>query len=224
MIRSIVVSLLLFGSTLAQAATVLVLGDSLSAGFGLRAEQAWPALLQRKLDALPGKHTVINASVSGETTAGGRARLPQALQAHAPDVVVIELGANDGLRGLPVGLMRDNLLAMTDAAEAAGAKVVLVGMRLPPNYGPLYTRQFQKTFADVAETRGLAYVPFLLDGFAEDRSLFQEDGMHPTAAAQPRIVDTVWPALKPLLTAAAVTPQPTRSAGAPAAKRPMTAD
>lgn len=219
-----VVSLLLFASTLAQAATVLVLGDSLSAGFGLRAEQAWPTLLQHKLDALPGKHTVINASVSGETTAGGRARLPQALQAHAPDVVVIELGANDGLRGLPVKLMRDNLLAMTDAAEAAGARVLLVGMRLPPNYGPLYTRQFQKTFADVAKARGLAYVPFLLDGFAEDRSLFQADGMHPTAVAQPRIVETVWPALKPLLTAAPAKPQPTRSAGAPAVKRPMTAD
>ncbi|HPR08128.1 MAG TPA: arylesterase [Denitromonas sp.] len=189
-------------TTLAQAATVLVLGDSLSAGFGLRADQAWPAHLQRKLDALPGKHTVINASVSGETTAGGRARLPQAIAAHAPDVVVIELGANDGLRGLPVTLMRENLLAMVDAAEAAGAKVVLVGMRLPPNYGPVYTRLFQNTFADVAKMRELAFVPFLLDGFAEERALFQPDGMHPTADAQPRIVETMWPALKPLLPAA----------------------
>ena len=186
-------------TTLAQAATVLVLGDSLSAGFGLRAEQAWPAHLQRKLDALPGKHTVINASVSGETTAGGRARLPQAMAAHAPDVVIIELGANDGLRGLPVQLMRDNLLAMVDTAEAAGAKVVLVGMRLPPNYGPVYTRLFQNTFAEVAKTRDLAFVPFLLDGFAEDRRLFQADGVHPTAEAQPQILETVWPALKPLL-------------------------
>ncbi|TVO65754.1 arylesterase [Denitromonas ohlonensis] len=202
MIRSIIGLLLVLTATLAQAATVLVLGDSLSAGFGLSADQAWPAHLQRKLDALPGKHTVINASVSGETTAGGRARLPQALEAHAPNVVVIELGANDGLRGLPVKLMRENLLAMVDAAEAAGAKVVLVGMRLPPNYGPVYTRLFQNTFAEVAKTRHLAFVPFLLDGFAEDRALFQADGMHPTADAQPRIVDTMWPALKPLLPAA----------------------
>ncbi|MCZ4305779.1 arylesterase [Zoogloeaceae bacterium G21618-S1] len=202
MVRSIIGLLLVMSTTLAQAATVLVLGDSLSAGFGLRAEQAWPAHLQRKLDALPGKHTVINASVSGETTAGGRARLPQAIEAHSPDVVIIELGANDGLRGLPVKLMRDNLLAMVDAAEAAGAKVVLVGMRLPPNYGPVYTRLFQNTFADVAKMRELAFVPFLLDGFAEERALFQPDGMHPTADAQPRIVETMWPALKPLLPAA----------------------
>ncbi|MCP5220380.1 MAG: arylesterase [Zoogloeaceae bacterium] len=202
MVRSIIGLLLVMSTTLAQAATVLVLGDSLSAGFGLRADQAWPAHLQRKLDALPGKHTVINASVSGETTAGGRARLPQAIAAHAPDVVVIELGANDGLRGLPVTLMRENLLAMVDAAEAAGAKVVLVGMRLPPNYGPVYTRLFQNTFADVAKMRELAFVPFLLDGFAEERALFQPDGMHPTADAQPRIVETMWPALKPLLPAA----------------------
>ena len=194
-----------FLAAAAQAATVLVMGDSLSAGYGLRAEQSWPAHLQRRLDTLPGKHTVINASVSGETTAGGRARLPQAISAHEPDVVVIELGANDGLRGLPIRLMRENLGAMVDAAEARGARVVLVGMRLPPNYGAAYNRQFQKAFADLARVRKLAFVPFLLDGFAEDRSMFQSDGIHPTAEAQPRMLDTVWPAIEPLIQPAAVT-------------------
>ena len=186
-------------SGLTHAATVLVWGDSLSAGFGLAADQAWPAHLARKLNADSPQHTVINASVSGETTAGGRSRLPQALAAHAPDVVVIELGANDGLRGLPLKLMRANLLAMIDAAQAANARVVLVGMQLPPNYGPLYGRQFAAVFAEVAEARAVAFVPFLLEGFADDRTMFLNDGLHPAAAAQPRIVDTVWPALAPLL-------------------------
>ena len=186
-------------SGLSHAATVLVWGDSLSAGFGLAADQAWPAHLARKLNADSTEHTVINASVSGETTAGGRSRLPQALAAHAPDVVVIELGANDGLRGLPLQLMRANLLAMIDAAEAANARVVLVGMRLPPNYGPLYGRQFAAVFAEVAKARAVAFVPFLLEGFADDRAMFLNDGLHPAAEAQPRIVDTVWPALAPLL-------------------------
>ncbi|MCB1937964.1 MAG: arylesterase [Rhodocyclaceae bacterium] len=199
MARSIGFLLLLVFSGLSHAATVLVWGDSLSAGFGLAADQAWPAHLARKLNADSTEHTVINASVSGETTAGGRSRLPQALAAHAPDVVVIELGANDGLRGLPLHLMRANLLAMIDAAQAANAQVVLVGMRLPPNYGPLYGRQFAAVFADVAEARAVAFVPFLLDGFADDRAMFLNDGLHPSAAAQPRIVDTVWPALAPLV-------------------------
>ncbi len=186
-------------SALAQAATVLVLGDSLSAGYGLRAEDAWPAHLQRKLESLPGEHRVINASVSGETTAGGRSRLPHALETHSPDIVVIELGANDGLRGLPLATMQANLLAMIDAAQSAQVAVVLIGMQLPPNYGPNYANKFHEVFARVAESRDVPFVPFLLDGFAADREMFQNDGIHPTAAAQPRILENVWPALAPLL-------------------------
>ena len=186
-------------SALAQAATVLVLGDSLSAGYGLRAEDAWPAHLQRKLESLPGGHRVINASVSGETTAGGRSRLPHALETHSPDIVVIELGANDGLRGLPLATMQANLLAMIDAAQSAQVAVVLIGMQLPPNYGPNYANKFHEVFARVAESRDVPFVPFLLDGFAADREMFQNDGIHPTAAAQPRILENVWPALAPLL-------------------------
>ena len=186
-------------SALAQAATVLVLGDSLSAGYGLRAEEAWPAHLQRKLESLPGEHRVINASVSGETTAGGRSRLPHALETHSPDVLVIELGANDGLRGLPLATMQDNLHAMINAAQAAKVAVVLVGMQLPPNYGPNYANKFREVFAGVAEARDVPFVPFLLEGFGADREMFQNDGIHPTAAAQPRILDNVWPALAPLL-------------------------
>ena len=186
-------------SALAQAATVLVLGDSLSAGYGLRAEDAWPAHLQRKLESLSGEHRVINASVSGETTAGGRSRLPHALETHSPDIVVIELGANDGLRGLPLATMQANLLAMIDAAQSAQVAVVLIGMQLPPNYGPNYANKFHEVFARVAESRDVPFVPFLLDGFAADREMFQNDGIHPTAAAQPRILENVWPALAPLL-------------------------
>lgn len=186
-------------SALAQAATVLVLGDSLSAGYGLRAEEAWPAHLQRRLETLPGEHRVVNASVSGETTAGGRSRLPQALETHSPDVLVIELGANDGLRGLPLATLQENLNAMIDAAQAANVSIMLVGMQLPPNYGPNYANKFREVFAGVAEARDVPFVPFLLEGFAADRDMFQNDGIHPTAAAQPRILDNVWPTLAPLL-------------------------
>lgn len=192
-------------SVLAQAATVLVLGDSLSAGYGLPAEEAWPAHLQRKLETLPGEHRVVNASVSGETTAGGRSRLPQALEIHSPDVLVIELGANDGLRGLPLATMQANLLAMIDAAQAANVAVVLLGMQLPPNYGSNYADKFREVFAGVAEARDVPLVPFLLEGFAADRDMFQNDGIHPTAAAQPRILENVWPTLAPLIDTAHAT-------------------
>jgi len=184
----------------ASAAGVLVWGDSLSAGYGLKASESWPALLQSRLAGLGLDTKVINASVSGETSAGGRSRLPEALARNKPAVVVVALGANDGLRGLPLGMMRDNLLAMVDAAREAGAKVVLVGMRLPPNYGPAYTTKFQNTFNEVATDRKVPLVPFLLAGIATDPALFQADGIHPVAAAQGRLLDNVWPALKPLLT------------------------
>ncbi|MBS0545731.1 MAG: arylesterase [Proteobacteria bacterium] len=194
--------LLLFAGA-APAASILVWGDSLSAGYGLKPGEAWPTLLQTRLAHEGFRHQVVNASVSGETSAGGRSRLPAALAEHKPDILILELGANDGLRGLKPDLLADNLRAMITAAQQAGARVLLVGMRMPPNYGPAYTRRFADTFADVARTQKVALVPFLMDGFADRPELFQADGIHPTAQAQPLIVDTVWQGLKPLLPPAA---------------------
>ena len=190
---------LLLASASAFAGTVLVWGDSLSAGYGLRPQQAWPSLLEKKIADARLPHTVINASISGETTAGGRSRLPAALQTHRPSLVVIELGANDGLRGLPVAAMSTNLQAMIDASRQAGAKVLLIGMRMPPDYGPDYTARFEKAFQDLARANKLRLVPFMMEGFADQRAYFQQDGIHPVADAQPLILDTIWRELKPLL-------------------------
>ncbi|UCV13486.1 arylesterase [Quatrionicoccus australiensis] len=190
---------LLFSTLPAQAAkTVLVMGDSLSAGYGIRPEQAWPALLDKRLAEKRLDYSVANLSISGETTAGGRARFAAALRQYQPAVVVIALGANDGLRGLQLVQMRDNLSAMTAAAQATGARVLLAGMRLPPNYGP-YAEEFRSSFATVASGRKSALLPFLLETVASQPSLFQADNLHPTASAQPLILDHVWPALLPLL-------------------------
>lgn len=183
----------------AMAATILVWGDSLSAGYGLRKEESWPALLEKRLLAEKLSHTVHNASISGETTAGGRSRLPAALEAYKPKVVVIELGANDGLRGLPVRSMAANLQAMIDASRGAGAKVLLVGMRMPPNLGPDYTQAFTRAYADLARSNRLRLVPFMMEGFADRRDAFQQDGIHPVAAVQPIILDSIWKELRPLL-------------------------
>jgi acyl-CoA thioesterase I len=200
LLRSILLTFFLAWSALAQGAgTILVWGDSLSAGYGLKAEQAWPALLQSQLRREGFQHTVVNASVSGETTAGGRSRLPRALADHKPSVVVVELGANDGLRGLPPQLMEDNLQAMLAMARQAGARTLLVGMEMPPNYGAAYVARFHQTYAQVAQAQPTAYVPFLMDGFANRQELFQSDGIHPTAEAQPLIMQTVWKGLRPLL-------------------------
>jgi acyl-CoA thioesterase-1 len=199
-LRSIVIfffAIVLSGT--AQAATILVWGDSLSAGYGLRPKEDWPTLLQTRLAREGFRHNVINASVSGETSAGGRSRLPAALERHKPDLLILELGANDGLRGLHPELMADNLAAMIRAAHGKGAKVLLVGMQLPPNYGPAYTRRFHQAFIDIAKEHKVPLVPFLLDGFADKRDLFQPDGIHPTAEAQALIVDTVWKQLRALL-------------------------
>ncbi len=182
----------------AAGRTLLVFGDSLSAGYGIPAEAAWPRLLQARLTEKRLDYNVVNASISGETTAGGRTRLDAALRQHRPAVVVIALGANDGLRGLPLAQMQDNLRAMVAAARGAGAKVLLVGMRLPPNYGG-YARQFQAAFAEVAASQKAPLVEFLLAGIADRPEFFQADMLHPTAAAQPKILDNVWPALMPLL-------------------------
>lgn len=193
-------AVLLLVSSNAWAGTVLVWGDSLSAGYGLRPQQSWPSLLGERISAARLPHKVVNASISGETTAGGLARLPAALEAHKPSVIVIELGANDGLRGLPVKAMAANLQAMVDASRKAGAQVLLVGMRMPPNYGPDYTASFEATFRDLAKTKRVRLVPFMMEGFADQRHYFQEaDGIHPVAEAQPLILDTIWRELKPLL-------------------------
>ena len=186
----------------AEPGTILVMGDSLSAGYGMRADQAWPSLLAKRLETEKLPWTIHNASISGETTAGGRARFESALGRYKPRVAVIVLGAYDGLRGLPVASMKENLNAMAGAARQAGARVLLVGMRLPPNLGPVYAGEFQKAFAEVAALQQAALVPFLLEGFADKREYFLADAIHPTPAAQALIVETIWPALRPLLTTA----------------------
>jgi len=182
------------------AGTILVYGDSLSAGYGIRQEAAWPALLQARLQERRLDYSVVNASVSGETTAGGRSRLETALARHKPAILVLALGANDGLRGLPLAVMRDNLKAMVVAARREKARVLLVGMRLPPNFGP-YADEFHRSFGDVARQEKLAYVDFLLEGVADKPQLFQADNLHPLAEAQPRLLDNVWKGLSPLLSA-----------------------
>ncbi len=187
-------------SAKADAPVILVFGDSISAGYGLaHVELGWVELLKTRLESQGYGYQVINASVSGETTAGGLARLPRALDVHHPKIVIIELGGNDGLRALPIAQMRANLAQMMDLAAVAGAKVVLVGMWMPPNYGPRYTEQFRSVYPDLAREKKSALVPFLLDGIALDAKLVQADDIHPTAEAQPTLLDNVWPALKPLL-------------------------
>lgn len=183
----------------ASTPTLLVFGDSLSAGYGIALEQSWPALLQARLQQDKFPQRVVNASISGETTAGGRSRLPALLKQYRPQVVILALGANDGLRGLPLDAMRANLDAMVKAAQGAGARVLLAGMQLPPNYGPDYTRRFNSTFVAVAQQYKTGLLPFLLEPIALDDAAFQPDHLHPTAAAQPKLLDHVWPALKPLL-------------------------
>jgi acyl-CoA thioesterase-1 len=185
----------------AQAPVVLVLGDSLSAEYGLPRDTGWVKLLADRLAQDGAKYSVVNASISGETTSGGRTRLPALLEQHRPAVVVIELGGNDGLRGLPVNAMRDNLAAMIDASRAAGARVLLVGVRVPPNYGRDYAERFASTFEELARRRKVALAPFLLDGFAERLEYFQADRIHPNEKAQSLMLDNVWPHLKPLLAA-----------------------
>jgi acyl-CoA thioesterase-1 len=198
-IRIVLLFLVFVLSLPAGAATVLVVGDSLSAGYGLRREDAWPTLLQQRLSQSRPDWQVFNASISGDTTANGRSRLPALLRAQQPGLVVLALGANDGLRGQPPQAMADNLSAMIDDARKSGARVLLVGMRLPPNYGPAYSRKFEQAFRDVAEHHRIPLVPFLLDGFAGQREMFQDDMIHPTAEAQPLILETVWKGLAPLL-------------------------
>ena len=181
------------------ARTLLVMGDSLSAAYGLSPAQGWVALTADRIGKTRPGWQVVNASISGETTAGGAARIDAELKRHRPAVVVIELGANDGLRGLPLAQSRTNLERMIKASKAAGAKVLLVGMRMPPNYGREYTQGFERNFSELASTHKTALLPFLLEPIATDRTAFQADNLHPVASAQPKLRDHVWKSLSPLL-------------------------
>lgn len=205
MLRSLIALFLLcLGSSLQAAApaaakTILVLGDSLSAGYGLDAGTGWVALLDQKLKSQGLPHRIVNASVSGETTAGGLARLPALLDRHGPGWVLVELGANDGLRALPLKQLRSNLERIVDLTQGHGAVAVLFEMRIPENYGAAYTGAFTRTFSEVALARRAPLVTFLLATIATDPGAFQDDGIHPSAASQPKILDVIWPKLEPLL-------------------------
>jgi acyl-CoA thioesterase-1 len=207
---ALVCAALLAAAPAFAARTVLVFGDSLSAAYGLATQQGWAALLGDRLAKLKPPWNVVNASVSGETTAGGLRRLPEDLKRHKPRVVVIALGANDALRGQPIAAARANLEQMIRLARDAKAVPVLVGLMIPPNYGIDYAGQFRDMYADIAKRTGVGLVPFLLEGLAENRDMFQPDQLHPTAEAQPRILENVWPAVNRAITQA--TP------GKPAAK------
>jgi acyl-CoA thioesterase-1 len=179
--------------------TVLVFGDSISAGYGLAQGEGWVALLEQRIQLDKLDYRVVNASISGETTLGGLNRIPAALTEHQPAVVIVALGGNDGLRGNPLEEIRHNLISIVAACRAAGAKVVVAGMRIPPNYGPVYARRFQGLFAEVARQQNASLVPFMLQGFADDRTMFQADGIHPAASAQPRILANIYYRVRPLL-------------------------
>jgi acyl-CoA thioesterase-1 len=198
-VRSVVACALVLPAAVSFAATILVFGDSLAAGYGLPREQGWVHLLEQRVRVEKLDYKVVNASISGETTLGGRNRIDAALKTHRPAIVILELGANDGLRGASPDAIRENLEAISDACRRAKARVLLVGIRLPPNYGLPYAEKLQGVFSEVSRSRKLPLVPFLLDGFSDNRDLFQADGIHPGAAAQPLMLDTVWKELRPLL-------------------------
>lgn len=189
-----------FGDAAAQKnPTIVIFGDSLSAGYGLARGTGWVDLLGKRLAQQKFRHRLINASISGETSLGGKNRIAQVLAQHRHAIVVLELGANDGLRGQPNSGLKANLGTIVQACKGSGARVLLIGMRLPPNYGATYASEFSQTFATIAKQYDLPFVPFLMEGFAQNREMFQSDGVHPSAQAQPAMLDTVWRTLKPLL-------------------------
>ncbi|MFP3514850.1 arylesterase [Pseudomonas sp. SIMBA_077] len=183
----------------AAAGTILIVGDSISAALGLDTRLGWASLLQQRLKEQGYDDQVVNASISGDTSAGGLARLPALLAEHKPQVVIVELGANDGLRGQPPAQLKQNLAEMIDDSQKAGAKVLLLGMLLPPNYGPRYTEAFAKVYGDLESEKKVALVPFFLEGVGGHPEFIQADGLHPNTAAQPILLENVWPTLKPLL-------------------------
>jgi acyl-CoA thioesterase-1 len=200
--------LLILGAVTADgmdAPTVLVFGDSLSAGYGIDVDRSWTALLQSRLESQGYEHRVVNASISGETTEGGASRIDAALQNFAPAVVVLALGGNDGLRGFPPERMKKNLLAIVDAVENEGAAVVLLGIRIPANYGPRYTEAFENVYRDVAEERKLPWIEFFMEGVALNEDLMQEDGIHPNEKAQPVLLENAWPVIQQALKASVKT-------------------
>jgi acyl-CoA thioesterase-1 len=183
----------------AEAPMILVFGDSLSAAYGMPAERGWVSLLQHRLAERNYPHRIVNASISGETTSGGLSRLPAVLQQHRPELVILELGANDGLLGQPPMITSHNLAKMIELSQQASAKVLLAEMRMPPNYGPLYTQKFQATFSELANKYRLPLIPFMLNGVSGNPALIQDDGLHPRAEAQVRILENVWPTLEAAL-------------------------
>lgn len=199
---SLLLSLTLLLATPGSSAadTILVVGDSLSAAFGIAQQEGWVSLLQQRLQQRRASYEVINASISGETSSGGAIRFKRLLQEHRPKIVIIELGANDGLRGLPINEMRKNLEQMIKQCQRVSARVVLVGLRLPPNYGPIYTRDFEQTYSELATQQRITLVPFLFAGLEDSPRHFQNDNLHPTSAAQEILLNNVWRHLEPLLT------------------------
>ena len=199
MLNRILLLLFLVLPNLAEARIILIVGDSLSAAYGIPVEQGWVSLLQERLDSREYPCRIINASISGDTTANARARLSQALASHEPAVVLLELGGNDGLRGLSLTEMKSNLGAMISSVQETGAQLLLIGVQLPPNYGPRYTERFQAVYRELAVEHDLALLPSLVDGIGTEQKLMQQDGIHPNVSAQPLIRDRVWEALLPLL-------------------------
>jgi len=191
--------LLFVWATPLQANTLLVVGDSLSAAYGIPQSEGWVSLLEQELEQRNSRLRVVNASISGETSSGGLSRLPRLLQDYRPDLVLLELGANDGLRGTPLNIMEQNLRRMIELSQASDARVLLIGIRLPPNYGPQYTERFYQIYPQLAQEYGLPLVPFLLESVATDPRLMQRDGLHPNSDAQPILLQTVWKQLGPLL-------------------------
>ena len=199
--KKFLVTLLLFVLTLPALAqnTILIIGDSISAGYGIDPKQGWAALLQQRLKDEKYDYQVVNASISGDTTSNGLGRMPAALKQYQPQITIIELGGNDGLRGLQLFVIKNNLQQMVGLAQAAGSKVLMLGVRMPPNYGPAYTQQFQQMYADIAEDSSVSLVPLFLKGVDDHPELMQDDRIHPVAAAQSILLNNVWPALEKLL-------------------------
>jgi acyl-CoA thioesterase-1 len=200
--RNLLTFLMLFAAAAAQAATaptVLVFGDSLSAGYGIDVDQSWPALLQSRLESQGYEHRVINASISGETTEGGVTRIARALENFSPELVILELGGNDGLRGFPPDRMKANLQTIIETTKASGAAVIMLGIRIPTNYGPRYTGAFENVYRELADQLSVLWIEFFMEGIALNEELMQEDGIHPNASAQSILLDNAWPIIREAL-------------------------
>lgn len=194
------------GWSRAPEPVIAILGDSLSAGYGLEANESWVALLEARLADEGYGYRVVNASITGDTTAGGLSRLPGLLARESPSVLIVELGGNDGLRGLPVARMEQNLRRMIELSASAGTRVILAGIQIPPNYGQVYTQQFTRVFPALADAYGVSLVEFILDGVALNPEFMQDDGIHPNALGQPQMLDNIWPVVAPLLEAVEAAP------------------